>query len=97
MFRANVAALIRYENKYVACGRSDFKTWQCVQGGIEEVDLSPIDAIKRELMEELGLEENSYRILFQSRFWRRYYFTQEILAKNRFQHNLGQEQLWFFF
>lgn len=96
VFRSNVAALIRYKDKYVACCRTDYDSWQCVQGGIEPTDISPIHAIKRELQEELGLNESSYKIISQSKFWRRYYFTKEILKKKRFEkENIGQEQLWF--
>jgi putative (di)nucleoside polyphosphate hydrolase len=94
-FRPNVAALIRHKNKFVACCRTDFTTWQCVQGGIEDIDLSPTHAIERELHEELGIDKKHYEIIYQSKFWRRYYFTQEILAKQRFKDNIGQEQLWF--
>ena len=94
-FRANVAALIRYQDKYIACCRSDYSSWQCVQGGIEPTDISPLHAIKRELQEELGVTPNDYKIIYQSKFWRRYYFTKSILAKKRFKDNIGQEQLWF--
>lgn len=95
MFRINVAALIRCRGQFVGCGRSDYHTWQCVQGGMELTDISPRHAIERELQEELGLSPNDYHIVYQSRFWRRYYFTKKILAKQRFKNNIGQEQLWF--
>lgn len=94
-FRANVAALIRYKDKYVGCCRSDYNTWQCVQGGIEPTDASPAAAIERELYEELGIHLNEFKIIHQSSFWRRYFFTKEILARKRFEKNIGQEQMWF--
>jgi putative (di)nucleoside polyphosphate hydrolase len=94
-FRPNVAALIRTQDKFIACCRADYSSWQCVQGGIESTDVSPIAAIQRELDEELGLKLGEYKIISQSKFWRRYYFTKEILAKNRFADNVGQEQMWF--
>ncbi len=95
MFRENVAALIKYQDKYVACFRSDHRTWQNVQGGIEKTDKSPLHAIIRETKEELGVHENDFKIIYKSIYWRRYFFPKEILKKERFKGNIGQEQLWF--
>jgi putative (di)nucleoside polyphosphate hydrolase len=95
MFRANVAALIRCGTKYVACRRADHNTWQCVQGGIELTDPSPLSAIIREIQEELGVKENDFVVVYQSKIWRRYYFTESVLKEKRFKDNVGQEQLWF--
>jgi putative (di)nucleoside polyphosphate hydrolase len=95
MFRENVAALIRYKNKYLGCFRSDHRTWQNVQGGIEKSDKNPLDAIIRETKEELGVTEKDFKIIYQSIYWRRYFFPKEILKKQRFKGNIGQEQLWF--
>ncbi|RDB36672.1 NUDIX domain-containing protein [Spirobacillus cienkowskii] len=95
MFRENVAALIRYKNRYLGCFRSDHRTWQNVQGGIEKTDKNPMDAIIRETKEELGVTEKDFKIIYQSIYWRRYFFPKEILKKNRFKGNIGQEQLWF--
>ncbi|APJ04835.1 NUDIX domain-containing protein [Silvanigrella aquatica] len=95
MFRENVAALIKCQDKYLACFRSDHRTWQNVQGGIEKTDQSPTHAIIRETKEELGVQEKDFKILYQSKFWRRYFFPKEILKRDRFKGNIGQEQLWF--
>jgi putative (di)nucleoside polyphosphate hydrolase len=95
MFRANVAALIRVGEQYLACSRADYQTWQCVQGGIETSDDSPRGAVIRELYEELGILPKDFSIMYQSKFWRRYFFTKQILAKKKSEKNIGQEQLWF--
>lgn len=95
MFRKNVAALIKCHDKYLACFRSDHNKWQNVQGGIENSDHSPIAAIIRETKEELGIEEKDFKIIYRSKFWRRYFFPKHILKKARFEGNIGQEQLWF--
>ncbi len=95
MFRKNVAALIRCNDKYLACFRSDHSKWQNVQGGIEDSDSSPIAAIIRETVEELGIDEQDFKIIYKSKYWRRYFFPKEILKKARFEGNIGQEQLWF--
>lgn len=93
-FRQNVAALIRCNNEYLACCRKDYHTWQSVQGGIENFDVSPRSALIREIHEELGLQENDFRIVQQSTHWRRYYFIKKI-SKNENIRNAGQDQLWF--
>lgn len=95
MFRENVAALIKYQDKYLGCFRSDHRSWQNVQGGIEKSDKSPQNAIIRETKEELGLNESDFKIIYKSIYWRRYFFPKEILKKDRFKGNVGQEQLWF--
>ena len=95
MFRENVAALIKYQDKYLACFRSDHSTWQNVQGGVEKSDKSHSDAIIRETKEELGVKESDFKIIYKSMYWRRYFFPKEILKKERFKGNIGQEQLWF--
>jgi putative (di)nucleoside polyphosphate hydrolase len=56
-YRKNVAAFIlNDEGKILTCRRADrYKDWQLPQGGIDEGE-SPPDAIRRELMEEVGLK-----------------------------------------
>lgn len=93
-FRRNVAALIKYQNEYLACCRKDYRTWQTVQGGIENFDISPQAALIREMNEELGIQENEFRILAQSRHWRRYHFTKKMFREEKLKNN-GQDQLWF--
>lgn len=95
MFRKNVAALIKCNDKYLGCFRSDHSKWQNVQGGIEQSDGSPTEAIIRELKEELGISEKDFKIIYKSKFWRRYFFPKKILKKPRFAGNIGQEQMWF--
>lgn len=92
-FRHNVGALIRYENSYLACCRKDYHTWQSVQGGIENFDISPMNALIRELNEELGLKACDFKIIYQSKYWRRYFFTKKIHRNDTI--NFGQDQLWF--
>ena len=95
-FRANVAALIRIGDHYLRCQRSDHHgVWQTVQGGIEEIDANPVEALLRELEEELGVNAEVVTIVAQSRCWRRYFFPDEILAKHPERTNIGQEQMWF--
>lgn len=95
MFRKNVAALIICEGKYLGCYRADHHTWQCVQGGMETIDNTPQHAIIREIKEELGVQESDFKVTYQSKFWRRYYFTKDILKQTTRGNHIGQDQLWF--
>lgn len=95
-FRPNVAALIKYQDGYLSCCRSDYGTWQCVQGGIEVCDVSPWHAIMRELREELGLQSSHVTTIAQSCCWRRYFFTKDALLRKEKNEYYGQEQMWFF-
>ncbi|NBO37386.1 NUDIX domain-containing protein [bacterium] len=95
-FRANVAALVRIGDLFLRCERAQLNgVWQTVQGGIEDTDASPREALLRELKEELGIEPSLVTVVAQSQFWRRYRFPAEVLAAHPNRHNIGQEQLWF--
>jgi len=102
VYRKNVAALIRCQGQYVACFRSDYGSWQSVQGGVEPHDLSLEDALTRELNEELGILPTDFKILYRSKFWRRYLFLSDTPLKQQRKlrdpsksSRVGQEQLWF--
>jgi 8-oxo-dGTP pyrophosphatase MutT (NUDIX family) len=102
MYRKNVAALIRCQGQYVACFRSDYASWQSVQGGVEPFDASLEDALGRELNEELGISPQNFKILYQSKSWRRYLFPSDAGQRQKREasdpskaHYIGQEQLWF--
>lgn len=95
-FRPNVAALIQVRGGFLACLRGDVGTWQTVQGGLEAEDLSPEEAILRELTEELGAPAENFKVLHRSRIWRRYRFPEAILRKEEKKGGFsGQDQLWF--
>lgn len=92
-YRPNVAALVRCGDQFIGCMRNKFPGWQCVQGGIDEDDQSPENAIIREMKEELGVDPEHIRITYRSRYWRRYEFIKQ--GAERPGNFCGQEQLWF--
>lgn len=62
-FRPNVAAiLIRKDGKILIAERTDLKgAWQFPQGGVDKGE-SALEAVKRELKEEIDVDEDLYKI-----------------------------------
>ena len=77
-FRRGVGAIVLDKNgNIIAFQRSDYgDNWQGPEGGIEE-DEVPLEALKRELNEEIGLKENDYLVLKESRQFFRYSFDKQ--------------------
>ncbi len=87
--------LINKKNQLWVGKRVDYKNeyWQMPQGGIDDNE-SPVNAMKRELMEETGLKGN-YEIIGKSKSWLKYNLPHELVNvvwQGRF---VGQKQLWF--
>ncbi len=87
--------LINKNNRLWVGQRLDHKNhyWQMPQGGIDSPE-TPEDAMKRELMEETGLDHD-YEIIGKSSSWLKYNIPSDlvnILWKGKYK---GQEQIWF--
>lgn len=73
--------------------RTDLKGWQFPQGGIDQNE-SPIEALKREMHEEIGV--SSFCIVAQLDTPLSYNFEEKDRAESAFLANyIGQEQHWF--
>ena len=94
-FRPNVGIILCNEqNQVLWAQRARHDSWQFPQGGIK-VDETPEQAVYRELMEEVGLEQQHVEILGETRGWLRYRLPKRYL---RFGNNplcIGQKQRWF--
>ena len=92
LYRPNVAALmVNGLGELLICERRDFKnSWQFPQGGVDAGE-SPLEALHRELDEELGLEPDKYQILRQEAG---YHYDFPHQAK-RWRKYIGQEQTYF--
>jgi putative (di)nucleoside polyphosphate hydrolase len=95
-FRPNVAALmVRSEGQLLICERLKFRgAWQFPQGGVDPGE-TLVEALWREVREEVGLEPKHYEILGQ-RSGYRYLYPEESRSKKVRKHGShGQEQTYF--
>ncbi|MCX6968874.1 MAG: NUDIX domain-containing protein [Verrucomicrobia bacterium] len=90
-FRRNVALILtRPGGEILVCERSDFKgSWQFPQGGARSEE-SDAEALRREVMEEVSLPPESYRVVLHHGPYR-YVFR----SGCRKEGCDGQEQIYF--
>lgn len=90
-YRPNVAFILRRsDGRILICERSDFPgSWQFPQGGLKGGE-SAIDAVRREVREEIGLRPRDY-VIAETRGPYRYLFA---TGPNRKGYD-GQEQTYF--
>ena len=62
-YRSNVAAIVcRSDGRVLICRRSDYPdSWQFPQGGLDKGE-QPVEALRREIEEEIWLPASAYRI-----------------------------------
>ena len=91
-YRKNVALILeRKSGKVLICQRSDCEeSWQFPQGGVDEGE-GPVEALHREVREEIGLSPKFYKIIEQREGYR-YDFDRR---HAKWKHYLGQEQTYF--
>lgn len=95
-FRSNVGIIVaNAEGKLLWAKRAGSQNaWQFPQGGMHD-DESPIDAMYRELKEELGLNPAQVKVLAQSRQWLRYRLPVRFQRHRDTERCVGQKQKWF--
>ena len=69
-------------------------TWQFPQGGIR-TDESPVQAMYRELTEEVGLDCEDVEIIANTRGWLRYRLPERFIRRHSKPICIGQKQIWF--
>lgn len=96
-FRKNVGiVIINNEHKVLIAKRSSINSiphddfWQFPQGGIKPHE-TPIDALYREIKEELNLDQKDFKILSETTNWLYY---KKKFKKNNIEYS-GQKQKWF--
>ncbi|MCO6439998.1 MAG: RNA pyrophosphohydrolase [Nitrococcus mobilis] len=68
--------------------------WQFPQGGINKHE-TPIDALYRELDEEIGLEPRHVEVLGRTEGWLRYRLPRHLIHRRRRPVCVGQKQVWY--
>jgi len=94
-FRANVgAAILNTDGLVLALERKEIPgSWQFPQGGLDEGE-EPLEAVKREILEETGIEASHLELLAAHPDWLAYEFPADVRADKKWR---GQVQKWFLF
>ncbi len=94
-FRPNVGIIIHNDaGRVLWARRIGQDAWQFPQGGIKAHE-SPVDALYRELREELGLSPVHVELVGQTRDWLRYRLPRRYIRRRPGTTCIGQKQRWF--
>ena len=94
-FRANVGIILaNHDNRLLLGGRVGARGWQFPQGGMLQGE-DPVDAMYRELHEEVGLEADDVDVLGVTRDWLRYRLPDRFIRRASKPLCVGQKQRWF--
>lgn len=94
-FRANVGIILcNYDGKVFWGKRLGQDSWQFPQGGIDQGE-RPIDAMFRELYEEVGLRHDQVQVVGETRGWLRYRIPHYMIRRRARPLCIGQKQRWF--
>lgn len=94
--RANVGIILSNANRQVLWARrlNNPNAWQFPQGGMQKGE-SPLEAMQRELHEELGLSPTDIQVLAQTQQWYSYLLPEQYIRRNSHPLCVGQKQKWF--
>lgn len=94
-FRPNVGiVLARTDGRVFWARRSNQSGWQFPQGGMNS-DETPLEAMYRELAEEIGLQAQHVEVLGSTPGWLRYRLPHRYRRRNQKPECIGQKQVWF--
>jgi putative (di)nucleoside polyphosphate hydrolase len=74
--------------------RSGGRGWQFPQGGVRQGERT-LDALYRELHEEIGLGRGDVEVVAQTRGWLRYRLPERFVRHDSLPVCIGQKQRWF--
>lgn len=94
-FRANVGIILANTHGQVLWAkRIGHDAWQFPQGGIHAGE-TPVEAMYRELWEEVGLYPEHVKLLSQTQDWLRYRLPKRFIRQGQNPMCIGQKQKWF--
>lgn len=94
-FRPNVGiVLIRSDGRVFWARRIHRDGWQFPQGGMN-TDETPLEAMYRELQEEVGLAPGDVTVLGSTPGWLRYRLPRRCVRTHERPMCVGQKQVWF--
>lgn len=94
-YRLNVGIILVNASGHVFWGRRHgHDAWQFPQGGLA-VGETPLDAMFRELHEEVGLERQDIEILGVTKRWLKYRLPKQYLRHGTEPLVIGQKQKWY--
>jgi putative (di)nucleoside polyphosphate hydrolase len=94
-FRPNVGIILSNARSHLLlAGRAGQRGWQFPQGGIEP-DEAPLDAMYRELREEVGLAPADVQLLGSTEPWLRYRLPRRYMRRRADPVCVGQKQIWY--
>jgi putative (di)nucleoside polyphosphate hydrolase len=94
-YRANVGIVITNDkNQVLLAKRHKQNAWQLPQGGIDQGE-SDLEALFRELNEEIGLENHHVLVLAKTPKWLRYDLPKYHIRRSQKPTCIGQKQVWF--
>lgn len=94
-FRANVGIILaNTQGQVLWAKRIGHDSWQFPQGGIDAGE-TPLDAMYRELYEEIGLLAHHVEVLAVTQDWLRYRLPKRYVRNSNKPLCIGQKQKWF--
>jgi putative (di)nucleoside polyphosphate hydrolase len=94
-YRANIGIVITNEKKQILLAkRYKQDAWQLPQGGIDK-DETELDALYRELEEEVGLAPEQVSLLAKTPKWLRYELPMKHIRRKQKPTCIGQKQVWY--
>jgi len=94
-FRSNVGIILaREDGSLLLGGRVGHAGWQFPQGGMK-INESPLEAMYRELNEEIGLQQDDIEVMGQTDDWLHYLLPDRYVRRDRTPLCIGQRQRWF--
>ena len=94
-YRANVGMIICDTRGHVFWARRAGQSgWQFPQGGINVTE-DPLDAMYRELHEEVGLQKEQVQLLGGTRKWLKYKLPRRYRRRSPGIECIGQKQMWY--